>query len=543
MNEINILKPPISLTLDRVKSEFTALRRQNQSIYIGICRYSDRCLLNDTTIKHLSSLTYDEFKNLSQNNEINFKEKSPETKKIFHLFSNKKRQSLRDSGFVESDTIDQSLISSSNSNREEKPFELLSPSTQIVTDACFIYRREIIRPSISPNAMVLRGREIAYEAANSPTIPNSMPNYTDDQVRELYGESDRKTRRLQENEFILHSPFIDAWKEKTECPLPKFRLENDDQTAIFMTAYLSTGLSNKPSPTINSNEKDFIRGSFHTSINDRRSITPSPLLLNVQLDLNKLQPPLANTSETMDIDSLVDLNEQTKIPDEITEQTQAFELINNEDKSITETELTLKEINMNKSDFLFTDNNPYDEIQDDFEELYQRYMKNLDQYETILQQLDQFDVKQDLLTPISEESITIDEQNLNENCLQLNVQRQSNHIGHYGFEIEQTFDGKIKISSIINSIYCPNLNLGDEIIHINNYLKLKTLEQCHLIFHSLWYKKYETIQITIRKCEILPHLSRKFHIFFLFLFIKFLFISFRTDVITIQFSFMAIINH
>ncbi|CAF5007783.1 unnamed protein product, partial [Rotaria socialis] len=59
--------------------------------------------------------------------------------------------------------------------------------------------------------MILRGREIAYQAANSPTIPSSVPSYTHDQIRELYGEVDKKTRRLQEHEYILHTPMIDAW--------------------------------------------------------------------------------------------------------------------------------------------------------------------------------------------------------------------------------------------------------------------------------------------------------------------------------------------
>lgn len=485
-NETNILKPPVSLTIDRVKSEFTALRRQNKSIRIGICRYTDQCLLNNTTIKHLSSLTYDELKNLSQNNELISTRKSPvntESKKIFNLFSSKKQNSIRDSGFVETDNTDHSLIS--NSNEKDKSFEI--SSHQILTDACFIYRREIVKPPTS-NAMIVRGREIAYEAANSPAIPCSMPNYTDDQVRELYGEVDKKTRRLQENEYILHTPLIDAWKEK-QCPLPKFRLENTDQT-IVMTAYLSTGLSNKPSSTfMPSNEKETIRGSFRTAIDDRTTITPSPLLFNVHLDLNQLLPPLANTSETMDIDSLIDLDEETVVP----EQTEAFDLINNEDRSLNETDLSMEK---------FSEENPYQEIHDDFEELYQRYMKNLDQYETILQKLDQFDMKQEALTPINEEP---DKQN----CLTLTVQRQSNHIGHYGFEIEQTFDGKIRICSIINSTYCPNLNVDDEIIHINNHLTLKTLEQCHLLFHSLWYKDYDTIQITVRKVANLPNISRK----------------------------------
>lgn len=183
-------------------------------------------------------------------------------------------------------------------------------------------------------AIVLRGREIAHEAANTPALPPSMPNYTRDQIRELYGELDMKTRRLQDDEYTLHSSVnTGAWndrpqwklaspagKSKTieECPLPRFRLENppDNDESFLMAAYLSTGLSNpraKPivpvdnihtvmmnasakvnewahnneiylSPT----EKDLIRGSFRTAVGDRPSISPSPLLLDVRFNLKQL---------------------------------------------------------------------------------------------------------------------------------------------------------------------------------------------------------------------------------------------------------------
>ncbi len=402
------------------------------------------------------------------------------------------------------------------------------------------------------NAMILRGREIAYEAANSPTIPSSMPNYTHDQIRDIYGELDKKTRRLQENEYILHTPMIDAWKEKSpwnieECPLPKFRIEKNDQT-ILMAAYLSTGLSNKPQTTNNSNDdKELIHGSFRTAINDRTTITPSPNLFNVHLDFDKLRttsiekqsqtstliPPLAKTSETMDLDSLIDLDEETTIPDQtskrntfsedFSEQTGAFDLINdmNEKQSLEKEEIIVDNsnttVNIKESDILFPEENDYHQITSDlhdaFEELYQRYITNFDQYDTIMKKLDEFEQKQDFLTPISEEPVTLIESNLDdkllksnlvdEYCLTLTVKRQSNHIGHYGFELEQTSDRKIKISSIINSDYCPNLDIGDEILNINNHSTLITLEQCHLLLHSLWSKQYDSIQITVRKPKIL----------------------------------------
>ena len=59
------------------KSEFIALRRQHKTIQIGICRCFNRSLFNNTTLKHLSSLTINEFQNLSQNEEIHENRKPP----------------------------------------------------------------------------------------------------------------------------------------------------------------------------------------------------------------------------------------------------------------------------------------------------------------------------------------------------------------------------------------------------------------------------------------------------------------------------------
>ena len=53
---------------DRIKSEFITLNRHKKTIYIGICRCSDHSLLNNTTIQHLSSLTFDEFQKISLKN-------------------------------------------------------------------------------------------------------------------------------------------------------------------------------------------------------------------------------------------------------------------------------------------------------------------------------------------------------------------------------------------------------------------------------------------------------------------------------------------
>jgi hypothetical protein len=406
--------------------------------------------------------------------------------------------------------------------------------------------------------MILRGREIAYEAAHFPTIPSSMPNYTHDQIRELYGELDNKTRRLKDNEYILHKPMIDAWNEKSpwieECPLPKFRLEKTDRTTL-LSAYLSTGLSNNPRTITNSNDKEAIRGSFRTAIADRTSINPSPLIFNVHLDFDKvlsskptqtskLIPSLAEITELMDIDSLIDLDEETTIPYQTAKELQVEikPLVTHDCSQIETSDSVNHEENLSidnlikivraihdyhffydetstadekneviVDDFISNEDNDYrqitSDINDDFEDLYERYITNLDQYETMMQKLDRFEQKQDdILTPISEESVTIIQENqtmkinhIDEFCLTLTCKRQANHIGHYGFELEQTSDGKIQVSSIINSNYCPHLKIADEILTINNHSPCKTLEQCHLLFHSLWYQQHDYVQITIRK--------------------------------------------
>ena len=96
LNDTDIIKPPVALSIDRVKSEFTALRRQNKPIQIGICRCADRSVFNNATVQHLGSLTLPEFENLSRREESNDTQTSTtivhsESKKLLSLFSNKKK--------------------------------------------------------------------------------------------------------------------------------------------------------------------------------------------------------------------------------------------------------------------------------------------------------------------------------------------------------------------------------------------------------------------------------------------------------------------
>jgi hypothetical protein len=121
LNDKNLLTSPIALTNDRIKSEFTSLRRHNKSIRIGICRSSDQSLFNHTTIRHLGTLTLDEFRKLSLDNpstsSLNESRKSLTTvdeiitnteaktilKKTKPLIQKRSASPNRDSGFIETD--------------------------------------------------------------------------------------------------------------------------------------------------------------------------------------------------------------------------------------------------------------------------------------------------------------------------------------------------------------------------------------------------------------------------------------------------------
>jgi hypothetical protein len=170
-----------------------------------------------------------------------------------------------------------------------------------------------------------------------------------------------------------------------------------------------------------------------------------------------------------------------------------------------------------------------------FEELFRRYSSNFDQYKKTTTKFDdeinQFEKqlheqKEQIATPTSdttsEELITTIERLIDipdektttnheteDSSLTLTVKRQPNYIGKYGFDFEEFFDGKIKISSIIDKTYCPNLNLGDEIIGINNNRTFRTSEQCQLIFDTLWKHFYEDIQITVIKSTNIPIIPSK----------------------------------
>jgi hypothetical protein len=123
LNEKNLLQTPTSLTNDRITKEISSLRRQNRSIRIGVCRCSDRTAFNHATIKHLGSLTFDEFEKLSLEislttslNEsqksliidgiVDAKKTSKHERQHKLLVQKRSTSPTRDSGFIETDGKD-----------------------------------------------------------------------------------------------------------------------------------------------------------------------------------------------------------------------------------------------------------------------------------------------------------------------------------------------------------------------------------------------------------------------------------------------------
>lgn len=145
-----------------------------------------------------------------------------------------------------------------------------------------------------------------------------MPHYTRDEIRELYGELDKKTRRLQDDEYTIHSTIKSSYTDKPqwklasptkskiidECPLPKFHLdktpENDE--TLLMAAYLSTGLttSQTKSSTVPIDNFHTVMMNASAKVNEwannneiylspiEKDFNPSPLLFDVHLNLKKL---------------------------------------------------------------------------------------------------------------------------------------------------------------------------------------------------------------------------------------------------------------
>jgi hypothetical protein len=168
--------------------------------------------------------------------------------------------------------------------------------------------------------------------------------------------------------------------------------------------------------------------------------------------------------------------------------------------------------NENKSDLW----SPTD-IDQHFDELCQRYGNNLQQYDANSEQWNVLSWMNPTLTPISEESVNIFEQTDNDDndrlhqrtvsifnndsysIVQLTVQRQVNHIGHYGFECEQSSNRTIRISSITDRYCCPNLDIDDEILRINDFTSLTTIEQYHQLVHRLWHEHCHSLYMIVRK--------------------------------------------
>lgn len=120
---------------------------------------------------------------------------------------------------------------------------------------------------------------------------------------------------------------------------------------------------------------------------------------------------------------------------------------------------------------------------------------------------------QQSLTPICEESTNIIDLSptieSHQASLIFTVQRQPNHIGHYGFELEETDDHQIRIGSILDRSFCPNLQLHDEILAVNSNSSLKSLDEYDVLFNSLWHRHVEYIHLTVRQ-SISSRISHSF---------------------------------
>ena len=177
-----------------------------------------------------------------------------------------------------------------------------------------------------------------------------------------------------------------------------------------------------------------------------------------------------------------------------------------------------------------------EDIVEKYEELCHRYTSAFDQYtETAKKFDDEINAfqkqyheqpKEQPQTPnsetVSEELVTTIEcladrfnepkEETEETYSTIIVKRQPDNVGKYGFDIDDSTDGKIQISSILDENYCPNLHSGDEIIGINNNRTFKTPEQCQLIFDSLWKNYCEDLQITIIQSPTIPNVPSKYRI-------------------------------
>ncbi|CAF0818759.1 unnamed protein product [Didymodactylos carnosus] len=152
------------------------------------------------------------------------------------------------------------------------------PQTTPMTDGCNIYTHHSNPVRQYDETVILRGREIAYEAANASSQIshniNSISNetefkyrlpivqsYSKDQIRELYGELDEKTHPLKENIWTPytiqhHQPPIDAWDENLSLSISKpdtYFVKRTDFTSKsnwdFETSFEQT-LSNGQSKTV-----------------------------------------------------------------------------------------------------------------------------------------------------------------------------------------------------------------------------------------------------------------------------------------------------
>ena len=179
-----------------------------------------------------------------------------------------------------------------------------------------------------------------------------------------------------------------------------------------------------------------------------------------------------------------------------------------------------------------------DDIVEKFEELCRRYTNTVDQYqntaETIDKNLNEFEAQfqqaeneyraspisettsEELITTIervvdmrNDQDRDVDRHESDDYCVTIDVQRQADGMGQYGFGLKEEIEGKIQVASIDDPISCSTLSINDEIVSINNDRTFQTLEQCQDLLDALWESSSEHVQITVIKSVHIPILPSK----------------------------------
>lgn len=354
-----------------------------------------------------------------------------------------------------------SSLSSSKEILEKVRQSQRSYPSQIITDACCVYRRQIIRPT-DTKEMIRRGREIAYEAAHSKDFSVPLPN-------------------LRPDESIVRKRKLDPLSTSSQ------------KHSVLITSYLSNDLISRY-VSKNSEEQNKFSSPSSTS-----------LLFDVPFYWKQISEKQSIKPKSPDV---VSDDEPTKDSHLITNQSKfdscLTSSLDDETPSKMQSNDDVDTSSSSSEQYSFTD------LPEEVQELCQRYFSRPEPIPNLFEQQKQREEHeetptyvQQTLTPISEESTNIIDLSptieSHQSSFIFTVQRQSNHIGHYGFEIEETDNHQIRIASILDASFCPNLQIHDEILAVNSNSSLTSLEEYYALFNSLWHRHYQYIHLTIRK--------------------------------------------